>query len=380
MFQTLDVLIGFSLVMLIMSMAVTMVTQGIGTSMLNLKGKALHEVICRLLALMDRNLRVDDARAIADYILRDPLIAPPKLTGGNALASVVHREELVKLILDFASNGDASKAAAQTTGQPPDIQQLQDKMRASLAGNGIADPEAVLVAIRGSLLELERTSPELSTSMRATAAILAHASSDFLAKINSWFDQSIDRASDIFTTNIRMVTLLISLFVALLFQLNTFELINRLSVDRNLRDQLVTAAIKRVDNGPPATATVAPATTGNRSTKTAATGCETDSKDNSYVDNVMTQSGACELEKYGLIALPRSWDTWWNGWGKGFPMNLLGVLLSAALLSLGAPFWYSALADLLKLRSVISRKDDDQRTERQTTQTVQPTAVVLPPT
>jgi hypothetical protein len=61
-------------------------------------------------------------------------------------------------------------------------------------------------------------------------------------------------------------------------------------------------------------------------------------------------------------------------------MNLLGVLLSAALLSLGAPFWYSALADLLKLRSVISRKDDDQRTERQTTQTVQPTAVVLPPT
>src|SRR5947209_15639354 len=113
MFQTLDVLIGFSLVMLIMSMAVTMMTQGIGTSMLNLKGRALRKVISRVLALLDRDLSVKDAHAIANCILRDPLIAPPKkLWWGNALATVVHREELVKLILDFATKGDASKAAA----------------------------------------------------------------------------------------------------------------------------------------------------------------------------------------------------------------------------------------------------------------------------
>jgi hypothetical protein len=47
---------------------------------------------------------------------------------------------------------------------------------------------------------------------------------------------------------------------------------------------------------------------------------------------------------------------------------LFGILLTAALLSLGAPFWYSTLANLLKLRSVVARKEEAQRNERQTTQ------------
>jgi hypothetical protein len=43
-------------------------------------------------------------------------------------------------------------------------------------------------------------------------------------------------------------------------------------------------------------------------------------------------------------------------------------LLTAILLSLGAPFWYNTLASLLKLRSAVAQKDDQQRTERQTNQ------------
>jgi hypothetical protein len=36
------------------------------------------------------------------------------------------------------------------------------------------------------------------------------------------------------------------------------------------------------------------------------------------------------------------------------------------LLSLGAPFWYNALKNLIRLRSLIAKKDDDQRLSRQT--------------
>ena len=38
------------------------------------------------------------------------------------------------------------------------------------------------------------------------------------------------------------------------------------------------------------------------------------------------------------------------------------------LLSLGSSFWYAMLANLLKLRSVITRKEEEQRSERQTSQ------------
>jgi len=41
------------------------------------------------------------------------------------------------------------------------------------------------------------------------------------------------------------------------------------------------------------------------------------------------------------------------------------VLISVFLLSLGAPFWYNALKNLLALRSTIAAKDDAQRSQRQ---------------
>ena len=54
MLDTLDILVGFTLVMLIMSMAVTMLTQLIGSALLNLRGQALRIGTSRLLALLDR--------------------------------------------------------------------------------------------------------------------------------------------------------------------------------------------------------------------------------------------------------------------------------------------------------------------------------------
>ena len=46
-------------------------------------------------------------------------------------------------------------------------------------------------------------------------------------------------------------------------------------------------------------------------------------------------------------------------------MNFFGVLITALLLSLGAPFWYGALGKLLQLRSALAVKDDAQRLDRQ---------------
>jgi len=38
--------------------------------------------------------------------------------------------------------------------------------------------------------------------------------------------------------------------------------------------------------------------------------------------------------------------------------NFLGILLTAAFLSLGAPFWYNALKNLSNLRSTVANKQD----------------------
>jgi hypothetical protein len=250
MLQALDVLIGFTLVMLIVSMAVTMITQFISSTLLNLRGKALRLGLTRLMALMDQGLKVDEAGRIIDHILRNPLVGQARLFGrGHDLATVIHREELIKLILDFAVPGDAEKADEQDT---PGEQALRNKLRASLKRNGISDPEAVLKKVRNAVLALERTSPHLSHSARLGQALLEYADSDYLSKFNSWFDQTVDRVSDMFTKRVWLVTACISLVLAFAVQLDSIALMNRLSVDPELRNQLVAAALKDPESHDPA--------------------------------------------------------------------------------------------------------------------------------
>ena len=47
---------------------------------------------------------------------------------------------------------------------------------------------------------------------------------------------------------------------------------------------------------------------------------------------------------------------------------MIGILIGAALLSMGGPFWYGLLQNLIKLRSSLTRKEQEQREIRQTTQ------------
>lgn len=58
---------------------------------------------------------------------------------------------------------------------------------------------------------------------------------------------------------------------------------------------------------------------------------------------------------YAIVPVDWNWS-----WDK-----IPGIALSAILLSLGAPFWYNALKDLVGLRPVLARKEQAYREQRQ---------------
>lgn len=381
MLQALDVLIGFTLVMLILSMAVTMITQYISNTLFNMRGTALRQGISRLLALMDEGLKLRDAWRITDHILRNPLIGGARLLRpGHDLATIVHREELTRLIIDFAIPDDAEKAAAQevpgrrsllgmlrtaidfvaTAARPAKARErrranksaLRRVLNASLKRNGVPDPAETLKKVRDEVLKLERDKPELSNSARLNMALLKHADSEYLSKFNSWFDQSVDRVSNLFTQRVWIVTAMVSLILAFALQLDSIALMNRLSVNDELRNQLVTAALTAPESRDPELLK----------------GKAQNSQEALIAE--IRKAGYADLEKLGLVSLPKSPSDWWAPVGD--PERrwalIFGMLLSAALLSLGGPFWYSSLANLLKLRSMVARKEEVQREERQTTQ------------
>lgn len=329
--KTLDVLIGVSLIMLVVSMTVTIFTQFF-TTLFNTRGRGLKKGIEILVTQVDPNLK-ESASEIAGAILTHPLIAEPMSRYGT----VIHRDDLVRLLLELAAGQGQVKLGAAA----------KQALTNALAENGIADPAATLEQLRLLAVQIEAARPDLASHLWRDFAILQGARSNFVAKINGWFDQTIDRVSSRFTMGAHSITLVCALVIAFGLQLDTVGIINTLWMNDALREQLVTeaAAVERANPNGSGEKLAAP-----------------EKSEALYFDH---------LARYGLITIPNP-GTWR---AELYPIKVPGILLSALLLSLGAPFWYNALKNLLQMRSVMAQKDDVQRLSRQTTDTSSP----LPP-
>lgn len=302
MLKSIDLLIGLTVVMLVASMAVTVMT-GFINHLSNLRGRTLQQGVADLLRLIDPDLAQPEK--VAEAVLTHPLIRDAV----NRMGSVIHREELTKLLLELAAGNGPLKLA----------EELQQRLAATLKTHGIDNPSQTLDKIRAEALRIEKEHPEFSNMARANIAILQEAESHFVAKINAWFDQTMDRVSQRFTVSTRWVTFLCGLVLVALLQLDAVALINRIYVDDALRDSLVSRA----------------------------------RNESNLYDFVVAQ---------GVVPLPR------------FPADLerfkdarhlAGMVFTTLLLSLGAPFWYNALDRLLQLRPKIAQVDDSQRKARE---------------
>jgi len=222
-----------------------------------------------------------------------------------------------------------------------DIGTDADVLRSALGYTTTEQVDSVLDNIRSISLALEQSNPELASNVRADMAILQEAKTRFVVKINGWFDQTIDRVSERFTTSARAITFTCALILAIALQLDTFNLLNTLWTNDIVRQDLVTEAAAIEKQNPKLT------------------------PDQITIDQTNLQR-ISDLAANGLVVVPwgdpknnRSWGDQWSS------LKLPGILLSAFLLSLGAPFWYNSLKTLLRMRSAIADKDDAQRVARQ---------------
>jgi hypothetical protein len=325
MLKTLDILIGATTVLLLFSMALTVITQMV-TSILSKRGAHLLAGLASLLQQLGIQSR-DIAQQVALGVLTHPMIAE---ANGN-MGTVVHRGEFTKLILDLAGGQGVTRLGSDAQAA------LQDMLKQ----NGIDDPVQTLKNIRAMALLLETSNPEMANHVRDKLAILHEAASDYVAKINSWFDQTIDRVSQSFTRHAHRVTVAAAFLIVLVVQLDIIAVVDRLSIDEQFRNAVVSDAAQAM----------------NDAAKQAA------ASTSAY--NIDTHSYYNLLNSAGLVTLPTSKQ--WVDQLKD-PRKYPGMLIAILLISLGAPFWYNVLKDLIGLRSSLAQKDDLQRSQRQTTQ------------
>ena len=174
---------------------------------------------------------------IAEAVLLHPMIAQPSFMKifKQRKGEVVEREELIRILLEFAAKPDP--AAPE-----------QQKLRQILALDGLPDPARAIADIRAVAQRLELAEPQKAAHDRIAMAILTAARSSFVGRINNWFDQIMERTIVEYRFRAQIVTILGALLVATLVQLDSIDLLKRLSTDDKLRDSLVSQADQQQKN------------------------------------------------------------------------------------------------------------------------------------
>lgn len=448
-----DVLIGFALVMILASTVVTSITQLLAT-LVRSRGRFLREGLEALLTQVDSTNLEPKAREISEAVLRHSMIGKPNWLAsavnavrkffGKAesklpavsLGGVVKREELVRVLLELAA------------GSQPVAESLRKAFGLSAAG----DAEAVLKAIEAAALTLESDNPKEASHVRETQALVAGiaaaggTANAAAARVVAWFDQTMERVTHAYAFNAKVVTAAVSLGLVVVLQLDSLDLLRRLSTDDKMRAALVQQAgdyEKKIEQSktqqtPTATA-AAPAddiallkkqkddveasladlsqpslgiltqfyrartqpaaappssrflfgvgTKTYRLTRTQNEGFwelarQIDALDagvkacvctypksqyclsiRSVVPNVKTLELRADPDGVNLLGPVESYYSWANLWKAR-----IGILLSWMLLSLGSPFWYDMLKNLLQLRPLLARQEEKDRAERQSAQ------------
>jgi hypothetical protein len=199
-----------------------------------------------------------------------------------------------------------------------------------------------------SQIPIEDVRENLSTLWLATE----HDIDRFRTSVEQWFDDTMQRAAGWYTRKAKTVLIVVGLVVAIGVNVDSFVVGSVLWKDPTVRSAVVDAA----------KAATTPPDSGSTTGTTAIvvpSGCQTSANPatSGAADQVATAVGCLDQ-----LSLPVGWTTKkgdvrrfppFSGWE--FLGRILGWVVTAGALSLGAGFWFNALSNLIGLRATGSK-------------------------
>lgn len=395
--EHLDTVISFVVIIAGVSLLVTTLTQ-MASALLGLRGTNLRWGIATLLKEIDPNLEAH-AASISQAVLHHPLISDStfsRFTVGLVnrwkLASAIRKGELIEILHMLGQPASPAAAGQANVTWQPKLRNALEQLDREAAGNVVlAAPE-----IRKLFPSDPAKSEQLLTQMMASAE---HVS----GSINQWFDSMMDRVKQRFAVHARIWTVAFSLVIALALHLDAFRLLTQLSADAELRARLIVSAdtlAKKADEifvtSPNASSTVYVAAmqqlVNDHRSELAGVGQPAGFSDvaggkqwladqlkaaqipdlgkwlqryEAVVPQAALRTAAEDFhsilnDKLKFQLIPDPYPTpIYNYWTPSW-LHLWGVLASAALLSLGAPFWFNMLKTLSNLRPTLATKEEEE--------------------
>lgn len=321
-FPVLEVAIGLSFTYLLLALIVSTLTEWI-SRFSNTRGRMLRTAVRQMVG-EDGAEDPELTRALFGH----PLIGA---MGENRkrLPSYIPSDVFAKALKDVVAERRAKAQATQ-----------QRAAADSASGKGDAPP-ALPIMLEKSLAALRPVS---------AANLTAPGVKDLLpddAEIQNWYDQSMERVSGWYKRHTQAVVLALSLALTLATNADSLRLAARLWTDSAIRSTAVEAAKVRLQQGPPLETVEYLDPTTPKPTQPVAP----------------PQDSANQLlpEEQALLGDLLGWDgegqklaesqRQWGG-AFGFALwvlpRLLGWLITALAISLGAPFWFDTLSRFMR--------------------------------
>ena len=412
MLQSLDTLIAFVVILLTTSLLVTILVQML-SSAFALRGKNLGNALALTFQSIDPTIGADAyklaERILADPRLSDSLFANKKagktvnpnqdapwgwwsLGKGWQLAGDIRPDEIFELLNKISIDpNDALKAEATKVlgllGVPNKVTSAASaklSVLLSIADN-VTDKEQK-AAIAAGIADAQGALSNLAVN-------ITHDADDAKAALAKWFDAAHDRAQQWFQSHTRLFTIVCGILLAFLLQLDSVEIFKFVSTNAAARAALVGSADKLIEkadlilkNSGSILDGIYKAETGKfPALKLAPEALKSATNSSLLRDEIRRALGTPEpkdfdttydtAEKGAIEAwykerndqltkdvaatgfdllskkLGQRWGTYW----ETFCAHFWGMLITAGLLSLGAPFWYNSLKDITSLRPAVSK-------------------------
>jgi len=368
MLESLDAVLGFSGVMLGVSLLVTVLVQTV-SALFNLRGVALLRGLVTL--FRQGGLDAKKARELADDILHHPLITDSLLTAGAiARATAIRKDELLRMLKQHEQYH--LYAVGLEAGALLDIVALwfdSQMDRASQVfvhyARAITIAVSIVVAFAvhldaSVLIQRLYSDPDLRAKLVASASVLESRA----AELDITTSATAPTPSAVPTPTAAPAPAEASTPTAPATAALPAAVPSAAAAPAAAPARPASA---NVTGGIPSAAPpVAAPTAGSLPAGAAATKPQTD-LDKSLALLLAIRN---DLESSGLEILPKFADkpdiehgihTPFDYFEPGGLRHFVGVLATAVLLSLGAPFWFNLLKQLTNLRSVVANKEQKER-------------------
>ena len=325
----LDVAIGLVFIYCLYSLFASIINEIIA-SIFSLRAKMLESAIDRMLT-DSKSDGASEARYLFNSFFGHPLIKYMS-KNDNTKPSYIDPQNFSKTIVDVITNAaQGVKSFVPVNAIAAGLDALEEKI-------GIPISQSEQLQAKGS-------SPQhASDTIALLRSFLSDANNDlpkFRTSLEKWFNDTMDRASGWYKRKSQVIVFLIGLGLAAAFNASTFGIVTQLSKDKIAREQLAQIASSYVQHQ---------GQTGVSST-------------NQKLDSLVLYADS--LYKSDVSKANQILALGWSTSAKdnkmddcNWPINVLGWIVTAIAISLGAPFWFDILSKLVQLRGTGPTPDE----------------------